>query len=387
MKKLTYIFTFFLASLAFAQSPITSIPFELYGDHIIFKVSVDKSAPLKFIFDTGSGLTVVDSDVAKDLKLSGKKVEMGEATTMELIKHNEIEINGFAMEKNIKVYSTNLDHLERSLGLDIDGIVGYDLLHHHIVNINYEDQVMNIYELGKGPEVGDAIPFELNMSIPTIKGTVLLNNNEPHDGTFFILSGAGTSLDFNSPYAAKYDVINKTGKHFSYLVKSISDVETLHYEGHVLSFAFGNQTIEDLPIGISQAKSGVKAHSSVSGIIGNKILSMYNVTIDYSTKMLYFEKNANFGKTLSINCSGIDLQLSKNKKKLLVHRVFEDSPADEAGIKVDAEFLSINGESADDLTLPQINNMLKKEGETVSVTLNQDGKEKTVSLTLKSLID
>ncbi|MFT4835008.1 MAG: hypothetical protein ACI8WP_001772, partial [Flavobacteriaceae bacterium] len=47
MKKLTYIFTFFLASLAFAQSPITSIPFELYGDHIIFKVSVDKSAPLK----------------------------------------------------------------------------------------------------------------------------------------------------------------------------------------------------------------------------------------------------------------------------------------------------------------------------------------------------
>ncbi len=388
MKKIIYIFTFFLTSLAFAQTPITSIPFELYGDHIIIDVSVDNSVPLKFIFDTGSGLTVLDSDVTADLKLSGKKINMNEATTsMELIKHNEIEINGFPMEKNVKVYSTDLDHLERSLGRDIDGIVGYDLLHHHAVNINYEDKVMTIYELGKGPKTGDAIPFELNVSIPTIKGSVVLNNNEPHSGTFFVISGAGTSLDFNSPYAAKYDVINKTGKHYSYVVKSLSDDETLHYEGHVLSFSFGKQTIEDLPIGISQAKSGVQAHPEVSGIIGNKILSMYNITIDYSTKLLYFEKNGNFGKTLSVNCSGIDLQLSKDKKKLLVHRVFEDSPADEAGVKVDAELLSINGKSVDDVTLPEIKSMLIMAGETVSMTLSQDGKEKTVSLTLKSLID
>ena len=40
------------------------------------------------------------------------------------------------------------------------------------------------------------------------------------------MTGAGTSLDFNTPYANEYDVIHKTGKHYSYLTKSISDVET-----------------------------------------------------------------------------------------------------------------------------------------------------------------
>ncbi|MFY0606098.1 MAG: aspartyl protease family protein [Cyclobacteriaceae bacterium] len=388
MKKLLFIVSAFVFSSALAQKPITSIPFELYGDHILIEVSVDNSDPLKFIFDTGSGLTVLDSDAAQGLKLSGKKIKMNEATSsMELIKHNEIEINGFPMEKNIKIYSTDLDHLEISLGTDIDGIVGYDLLHHHTVHINYEDKMMDIYEHGEGPKEGDVIPFEMNVSIPTIKGSVVLNNNEPHTGTFFVMSGAGTSLDFNSPYAEKYDVIHKTGKHYSYVVKSIGDDETLHYEGHVLSLSFGDQKIEDLPIGISQAESGVQAHPEVSGIIGNKILSMYNITIDYPGKKLYFTPNSSFGKKMSVNCSGIDLQLSKDKSKLLVHRVFEDSPAAEAGVKVDAELLSINGQSTSDVNLPTIKKMLKKEGETVSLTLMQDGEKKMVSLALKSLIE
>ncbi len=388
MKKLLFIFSVFIFSSAFAQKPITSIPFELYGDHILIEVSVDNSAPLKFIFDTGSGLTVIDSDAAAGLKLSGKKIKMNEATSsMELIKHNEIEINGFPMEKNIKIYSTDLDHLEISLGTDIDGIVGYDLLHHHTVHINYQDQIMDIYEHGQGPMTGDVIPFEMNVSIPTIKGSVVLNNNEAHSGSFFVMSGAGTSLDFNSPYAEKYDVIHKTGRHYSYVVKSIGDDETLHYEGHVLSLSFGKQVVEDLPIGISQANSGVQAHPEVSGIIGNKILSMYNITIDYPGKKLYFTKNDNFGKKMSVNCSGIDLQLSKDKSKLLVHRVFEDSPAAEAGILIDAELLSINGKSTDDINLPTIKKMLKMEGETVSLTLMQGGEKKAVSLQLKSLIE
>ncbi|WP_159584893.1 aspartyl protease family protein [Marinoscillum sp. 108] len=388
MKTIASLCSLIVCSFAFAQSPITSIPFELFGDHMLIKVSVDNSEPLDFIFDTGSGLTVIDSDVAEGLKLSGKKIKMNEATTtVELIKHNEIEIDGFPMEKNIKVYATDLDHLEISLGRDIDGIVGYDLMHHHTIRINYENKTMDIYEHGKGPKSGDAVPFVLNTSIPTISGKVVLNNKEPHTGTFFIMSGAGTTLDFNSPYAQKYDVIHKTGKHYSYVVKGITEEETLHYEGHVLSLSFGNQVIKDLPIGISQANHGIQASPEVSGIIGNKILSMYNITIDVPSKMLYFEKNANFGQKLSVNCSGIDLQLTPDKKRVLIHQVFEDSPASDAGIKLNDELITINDKSVAEFDLPDIKDLLKKEGETVNLVIKQDGQEKSVSLTLRSLID
>lgn len=379
-----------IASFAFAnaQTPITSIPFELFGDHIIIKVSVDDSEPLDFVFDTGAGLTVLDEDIADKLKLVRKSVTMNEASSAwNLIKHNTIAINHFLMEKNVKVYSTDLRHLEISLGHDIDGILGYDLLQHHSVHINYDLLTMNIYDHGNAPKNGDAIPFEMNTSIPTIKGTVVLNNGEAHDGTFFVMTGAGTTLDFNSPYAEKYDVIHKTGKHYSYLVKGISKNETLHYEGHVLSFAFGKQKIEDLPIGISTATTGIQADKKISGILGSQILREYNITIDVPDKMMFLTKNNMYGQKFNVNCSGIDVQLAEDKKKVLIHQVFENSPASEAGVKVNDELLKLNGQPMSEVNLAEVKKALKKDGETVELVILQDGTEKTVSLKLRSLLE
>ena len=349
---------------------------------------MDDSEPLDFIFDTGSGYTVIDTDVEKELGLEGKDIEMNKASSAwHLIKHNTIAINHFLMEKNTKVYATDLDHLEISLGMDLDGIIGYDLLRHHSVYINFDTKTMNIYDHSNSPKRGDAIPFNLHVSIPVIKGTVVLNNGEPHEGTFFVMTGAGTTLDFNSPYAQQWDVIHKTGKHYSYLVKGLSDEETPHYEGHVQSFSFGNQTIEDLPIGISMATTGIQADKKVSGIIGSQILRMYNMTIDYGTKMLYLEKDHTYDANFKVNCSGIDVQLSKDKEQVLIHQVFDGSPASEAGINVNDELVKINGKSMLEVNLAEVKKMLKQEGETVELVVNQGGKEKTVSLKLRSLID
>lgn len=388
MKKIASILSLFLGITAFAQTPITSIPFELFGDHIIIKVSVDDSEPLSFIFDTGSGYTVIDEDVAKELGLSGKSIDMNQAsTTWHLIKHNTIAINHFLMEKNTKVYSTDLDHLEISLGMDLDGIIGYDLLRHHAINVNFDNQMMNVYNLGEGPKTGDGIPFDLHISIPVIKGSVVLNNGESHPGTFFVMTGAGTTLDFNSPYAKQWSVLDKTGKHYSYLVKGLSDTETPHYEGHVESFTFGKQKIDDLPIGVSSAASGIQADKKVSGIIGSQILRMYNFSIDYGSKMLYVQKDHTYDANFQVNCSGIDVQLSSNKDKVMIHQVFDDSPASEAGIKVNAELVKINGKTMADINLADVKKMLKMKGETVNLVVKQDGAEKSVSLKLRSLLE
>ena len=152
------------------------------------------------------------------------------------------------------------------------------------------------------------------------------------------------------------------------------------------SFTFGNQKIEDLPIGISTATTGIQADKKVSGIIGSQILRMYNMTIDYGTKMIYLEKDHTYDANFKVNCSGIDVQLSKDKKKVLIHQVFENSPASEAGIKVDDELLKINGKSMLEINLAEIKKILKKEGETVEIVVSQAGAEKTVSLKLRSLI-
>ena len=383
------ILVFFIAFKSFAQQPVASTSFEQYGEHIIIQLSVDDSEPLDFIFDTGAGLTVLDLDVAKDMGLIFDHNELAKAAQGEIkslaIKHNKIELNKYILEADIKLNAASLKHLEISIGRDIDGIIGYDLAHHHIVRLDNDNMMLEIYE-GDFPKNGNVIKFKSHMGIPTIKGSIKLNNDEVVKGTFFVNTGAGTTLDFNTPFSNKHDIIHKTGEHYSYLVKDISNNETLHYEGRVKTLSFDGFDFEELPIGISQVEQGIQANSHVSGIIGNKLLRKFNILFDYPNHKLYFEKSSLFDEKVSVNCSGMDIQMNEDMSAILIHQIIADSPASELGIAVNDELVSINGKKAMDLSLVEIEQMLKKAGESVTIQVKRKGPAKEYKLELKSLL-
>jgi len=224
------------------------------------------------------------------------------------------------------------------------------------------------------------------MGIPTIKGTIRLNKDEVLKGTFFINTGAGTTLDFNTPFSNKHDIIHKTGEHYSYLVKDISNNETLHYEGRVKTLSFDGFDFSELPIGISQVNQGIQANGHVSGIIGNKLLRKFNILFDYPNHKLYFEKSKYFDDEVSVNCSGMDIQMNEDMSAVLIHQIIADSPASNLGINVNDELVSINGKKAMDLSLVEIEQMLKKAGETVTIQVRRKGPAKEYKLELKSLL-
>lgn len=391
MKKLIFAGLLFISLTAFSQDLVTSVPFELFGNHIFITVSVDDSEPVDFIFDTGDGLAVIDLDVANNLRLGmdhkASKTSAQGSISGALIKHNKIEINDVKLE-DIELYSTNLNHLEQSVGRNIDGIIGYDLLKNYVVTVDYDDMAFKLYDPAsfKYEGKGEGFKFKLDSYIPHITCTVKLNNGEVFEEEFFINTGAGTTMDFNTVFAAKQKVIDKTGDHYSYPVVGIEKEETLHYEGRVMSFGFGEILFENLPVGISQAKHGVQHNKKVAGILGNGLLRRFNITYDYDNSMIYFETNQNYEKPFNVNASGLNLQLNKSLDKVLIHRVFEESPAEKAGIKKDAELISVNGKATDSYTLPELRDLLKSANKEVELVVLQDGAEKKVTLDLTPLI-
>ncbi|MEQ8906131.1 aspartyl protease family protein [Ekhidna sp.] len=392
MKK--FLFIVFIISLVFAQSqtPITTTKMQLFGDHIFIQLSVDGSEPLDFIFDTGDGLPVIDLDVAIELGLnlhhSSTKTSAQGAVKGALIDHNIITLNGIDLEKDIQLYATSLRHLEMSIGKNIDGIIGYDLLHHFVVRLDYDNGMFELYEQGAYDHdgSGESFEFKLDNYIPHIEGEVTLNDGGVLEGEFFINTGAGTTLDFNTRYADKNDIIERTGEHFSYPVAGLSDDETIHYEGRVMNFGFGSFDFEKMPIGISTAKHGIQNNKKVAGILGNKVLKRFNITFDYSKRKIHFEKNQGFEDAFSVNASGMYLQLSNDMSKVLVHRVYDASPAEIAGIKTDAEVIKVNGKAVEEYTLPELRKILEQENEEVEIVVNQMGDEQTFTLDLKQLI-
>ena len=392
MKKFIYclLIAFGLSSLA--QKPFTSTKMELFGDHIFIHLSVDGSEPLDFIFDTGDGLPVIDLDIAKKLNLNldhkSTKTSAQGAIEGALIDHNTIELNGIQLEKDIQLYASSLRHLEMSIGKNIDGIIGYDLLHHYVVRLNYNELLFELYDENSYNHDGSgySFEFELDNYIPHIEGEVTLNDGQVLKGDFFINTGAGTTLDFNTRFAEKNDIINKTGDHFSYPVAGLSKKETTHYEGRVKRFDLGEFQFNELPIGISTAKHGIQNNKKVAGILGNKVLKKFNITFDYSRKKIHFVKNRNYSDSFKVNASGLYLQLSQDMSKVLAHRVYDASPAKKAGIEKDAEILRVNDKDIKEYTLPELRKILEQSNNEVELVILQAGEEKTYSLSLNELI-
>ncbi len=392
MKKILFFATIFSQLSLHAQDPVTTTKMEVFGDHIFIHLSVDGSEPLNFLFDTGDGLPVIDLDIAKQLKLAldhqSSKTSAQGTIEGSLINHNYIELNGIKLEKDIQLYATSLNHLEMSIGRNVDGIIGYDLLHHYVVRLDYDKEEFLLYNPKNYTYDGNGESFEFRLDnyIPHITCEVKLNNGEKLSGDFFLNTGAGTTVDFNTPFAKKHDIINKTGEHFSYPVAGLSDKETLHYEGRVANFSFGSFRFDNHPIGISQATKGVQSNKKMAGIIGSRLLNHFNITFDYSKKKIFFEKNKNFEKNFSVNASGIYLQLSEDQQKVLVHKVYDNSPAQKAGLMQDAELVKVNGKDVGSFSLPELRALLLKIDTKVELVVKQEGKEKTVKLDLKQMI-
>ncbi|MFY0601498.1 MAG: aspartyl protease family protein [Cyclobacteriaceae bacterium] len=390
MKKLIVLAVVFFTLEAIGQAPLATAPFELFGDHIFIKLSVDGSEPLDFIFDTGSGITVIDLEAAKSLKLdvSHKESVAGAQGSIEgaKIKHNKIRMGGIKLESNVVLEAFNLNHLAISIGRKIDGIIGYDLLHHHVARLNYDEMLLEVYDMDKFPKKGEKIHFKLHNAIPTIPAKASLNNDEVVEGTFYLNTGAGTSLDFNTPFANQNKIIEKTGNHYSYLVKGIGDTETKHYEGRVKSLDLGFYEFSNLPIGISQVKGGLQGDKKVSGIVGNKILSRFNILFDYKNHVLYLEPNDKVETEFLVNCSGLDVQMSKDMSKVWIHQVQDEGPAKMAGINANDELVGINGNKASEMTLIEIEELLKVPNSTVELEVKGNGGVKKVSLKLENLL-
>ncbi|MDP4680705.1 MAG: PDZ domain-containing protein, partial [Cyclobacteriaceae bacterium] len=127
---------------------------------------------------------------------------------------------------------------------------------------------------------------------------------------------------------------------------------------------------------------GIQNNKKIAGIFGSGLLRLFNVTYNYAKKEMYWEKNKKYNVSFGFNASGLELQLDKELNKVLIHKVFDNSPAADADIKINSELNEVNGRSAADIGLPELRKMLNESGNTVKIKV--DGK--LIDLKLKSLI-
>lgn len=184
--------------------------------------------------------------------------------------------------------------------------------------------------------------------------------------------------------------IKKEG--FSYLEMVIIMIIAILFGfliGNVVSFTKKETTNSSVP---SELKEFVDTYNDIVNnyydkvnkeeLIDAGIKGMINYLDDpYAT---YFDgtSSTNFNQTLEGNYEGVGIEVTLDNNKVKITKVFADTPAKKAGIKVGDYITKVNGESVEGKSLSDVVSLIKNaKNKEVEITITRDNQEKTMKVT------
>lgn len=372
-------------SLADGKTKV-QIPIEIHNNLIVVPVILNGALPLKFILDTGVRTAILTQKAFTDI--------------LNLTYSRKYVISGPGGEKLIEAYVTNNvslelpgvlgrghallvleeDYLElrNYLGVDVHGILGYELFSRFIIEINYERKVMTLMlpERFRKKRKFHSIPIRIEDTKPYVTTPVVLADGTRLTAKLLVDSGASHGLMLDPMSDTRIVVPNNVvscviGRGLGgEITGKTGRIKTLHLGPFRLNDAFAN-----FPDPNSYFDSLKLGSTSRNGTIGGETLSRFTVVFNFSSEQIYLKKNRAFEKGFHYNLSGITVKAKGSKLNVFeITDVRRESVADKEGIQQGDIILTINGQVAKNIDLNIINALLNyKPGKKINLTIERKG--------------
>jgi membrane-associated protease RseP (regulator of RpoE activity) len=364
----------------------TTFPFKLINNHIYADVSVDGKGPYQFIFDTG-GVNLLTPPLAKELNLKSEGQMQGNGAgaghmDVGMTKVDSLQL-GDAMVKDQIFAVIPLNEMSVTEGVPIPGMVGYETFRRFVTRVDYGTGTITLIR----PDAFD--PKDAGVAIPVVFDGNTIEVQAIYKGAtgkFTIDTGARSSVTFNGPFAAKYNLA-KDGKGIDAVTGwgIGGPTRSVALRGDALSI--GPMTIKGPVVELSTDKGGDFAAGSIAGNIGAGILKRYIVTLDYEHSTIYLKPVTRAVADLdTFDRAGLWINESDDGYKVV--DVTKDAPSDTAGLKVGDDIVAVDGKPAKSVPLYEVRKQLRDEapGTVVTFTVKRGGDTKSVAVTLRDLI-
>lgn len=335
------------------------------------EASINNSAPLRFLLDTGSQMTVIDKEAAHRLGLETQGSAEGGGGgegTIEVSFVNNITIKLADVSANVEIAAVAplSSLLESHTGRRVHGVIGYDFISQYVIEIDYAAREINLYDpvgysySGKGEVIG----LSIENNHPHIQAVVFHANNDGIEADFVVDTGASTGLSLSTPFVDHHGFITSGAATHEAFVAGAGGIAKTPV-GRVDHLQVGSFVIDRLVTYFSQDKGGAFAGMlGADGVIGADFLRRFTVIFDYQNERMILESNRHFNEPsegdacsltgMSITAEGSDL------KTFRIESIIEGSPAAEAGIKERDVVLAVNGTPAEKFDLEQLHRTFVK---------------------------
>lgn len=413
--KLILLWLFFQGSIAFAQGqnfpsarPLgfilpsyyekATIPFQIHNNLIVIDVLLNRSLPLKFILDTGVRTTVLTEKTLSDLLnleysrkitipgVGGEKLVDAFVVNNVSLNIGEIQGEGHAL----LVLEKDLLQLKNYLGVNVHGILGYELFSRFIVDIDYDKKQINFYRPGdfKKKSGYEELDITIEDTKPYLVADIAIRKtNGSGKRKFMIDTGASHSLLINTLSdilieCPEPNLESTLGRGLGGTIHGrVARVDRVQFD----KFSF-NGVIANFPDRTSYDVDF--ADNKRHGTFGGGMMSRFKTVFNYADGKLYLKKGRQYKTPFEFNLSGVIVKATGvYLREFEIDAVRENSAAADAGLMPGDTITHINGISVEKLTLDEVVGRLNvKENKRIRVYVRRRGERMVFNFRLKRLI-
>jgi len=373
------------------------IPFELHNNLVVIPVTVNRFLTLKFILDTGVETAILTEKLYADILEVNYLREItiagpGIVDSVQAFVANEatFALPGGIVGTNMNMLVLKKDYLQLSenIGEDVHGIIGYDIFSRFVVEIDYDESIITLYDPKKyrKNKRSVVVPIEVIGSKPFVDATIK-QGDEKTELSVMVDTGASHAALLDYQYINGIDMPNKTIE--TKLGRGIAG-EIPGYVGRMDHVQIDNFEFDKMLVSapFEGAYNKVIKRGARVGTFGGDLLTPFHVTFDYLNEKVYLKKGREYYDDFEFDMSGLTVNsVGENLDTLKVISVDKNTPAALADIREGDIIHSINGRTLRTHRLSDIFALLRsKDGKKIVVRIDRDGERLRKKFYLKRAI-
>lgn len=398
------------------------LPVEVNGVSLNFIVDTGVNYPILFNLSQSDSLRFFDYE---EIEIRG----LGEGDAVKAIRsrNNAFRVGSLInTSQELYILMDREINFSSRLGVEVHGVIGYDLFKSFVVEINYRRGKMRFnrpesYQYRRCASC-DETELHIIRNKPFLSGSIVQNEKEV---PVFLLMDTGSTdalwllEDEETGIAVPKAYFN------DFMGRGLSG-NIYGKRARLEAFSFAGFTLKDAKVAFPDSSSvkHVTDWGQRNGSVGGEVMKRFHMVVDYPNERLRMKKNAFFKEPFKYNMSGMELQhnglrlvreiagrftngiqmkkglnggvefvLDRPTYQIELHPSFEiaslreGSPAAEAGLKEGDVILSINGKPAHHYKLQELNEMInEKAGKQLRLLIDRQGRELQFAFELKKVL-
>lgn len=276
-----------------ASDPVV-VPIEIvFGGLIFVKVEINDQ-PMSFVFDTGAEATVLNSSRVSKLDLQGVGTFAtgagGGDVVLSYVPGVTTKVGGATVANQI-VAGVLLDDLENAMQRPFDGILGYDFISRFVIEIDYANQQMRLFDRSKYHHTGAGKPIAVTLedSTPYVDASVEVPQRGQLPGHFVVDTGCLCDVQLFTPFVDDNKLLEALPDAKQNGFSAGAGGATQEVSTKLPSVTIGGEVIKDVRADLNRDKTGATADPESAGLLGSLTFKRFVLVLDYKNKQVFLD--------------------------------------------------------------------------------------------------